>query len=406
VIDPEGRVQPRNLTSSANPVNEIVFSPVLGPDQFITEDQKTIILTGFNRQTKQQGFYQLDLTGGIKVIKLFEEAALFGGSSQAYVSVCNSSSSNGRFQILRKETDKKYPNLFLTQDFRNYVQLTDLKPEASINWISKELHNWKLDDGTNMQGILYKPENFDVSKKYPVIIEVYDQFSDQLFQYPFPCHSAGAVDKLYLVSKGYLVLTPDIHFETGKTGECFLNGVLAASKHLSKLEYVDTTKLGLQGHSFGGFGVNYIITHTNRFAAALSASANSNLTSSYTWNRGTIGQSNMGAIEIGQYGLGASFWEKPELYIENSPVFNADKITTPVLIIHNKLDPKVPYFQGLGFYLALRRLQRKCWMLEYEGEAHVVTKLENQLDYENRAVQFFDHFLKGENAVEWLNDTK
>jgi dipeptidyl aminopeptidase/acylaminoacyl peptidase len=199
-----------------------------------------------------------------------------------------------------------------------------------------------------------------------------------------------------------LVFTPDINFKVGEIGESYLNSVLSAINNLYKESYIDSTSIGLQGASLGGYGVNYIITHTNKFAAALSGAGVSNLTSDYTWYSDGSGVRRYLQHENGQYRMGCTIWERPDLYIKNSPIFSTDKVNTPILLLHNKLDENVPYSQGLGFYIGLRRLQKKAWMLEYEGEFHGILNPANQLDFETRAIEFFDLYLKRRSVPNWL----
>jgi dipeptidyl aminopeptidase/acylaminoacyl peptidase len=172
-------------------------------------------------------------------------------------------------------------------------------------------------------------------------------------------------------------------------------------KYLAKRSYVDAKRMGLQGHGFGGFETNYIITHSNLFAAAMSASGVTDFVSAY----GSIigdGSSRQRQYELYRDRIGASLWERPDLYIENSPVFWADRVTTPLLMMTNYNDGDVPCQQGIEFFTALRWLGKKAWMLQYDGEGHQIYSKTAQEDLTIRMAQFFEYYLKGEPPPKWM----
>jgi dipeptidyl aminopeptidase/acylaminoacyl peptidase len=264
--------------------------------------------------------------------------------------------------------------------------------------LTTELHHWKSPDGKLLQGILYKPENFDSTKKYPLIFHYYDQQSDGLNIYVEP----GPSDVLnipYFVSNGYVVFVPDIHYTIGEPGESALRSVTSAARYLSKYSWVDTTKMGLQGHSFGGYETNYLITHTNLFAAAAEANGATDLVSSY----GDLqaGASARWLFEIFQFRLRATLWGRPDLYIKNSPIFKVPSVTTPLLMMHPKNDPIVPWSQAVELFNAMHRLGKTVWMLQYDEGDHGLNG-KSAMDYTIRLTQFFDHYLKDAPAPLWI----
>jgi len=263
------------------------------------------------------------------------------------------------------------------------------------------LFKWKLPDGNIGEGILYKPENFDSLRKYPVILNFYENQADEVNNFLFPKLSSGDLDIPYFVSNGYLVLCPNIYFKVGHTGECALNSVLSAAKNLSRKSWVDSRKMGIHGHSMGGYEVNYIVSHTNFFAAASEGSGPTDLISGYGSLNGW-GISLQFIYEAYQLRLNSTLWNTPNMYIKNSPIFFADKVRTPLLIMHNKEDFQVPWQQGIEWYTALRRLRKKTWMLQYDDEGHAINSEQNQLDYSFRVMQFFDVYLKGDNPPKWM----
>ena len=209
------------------------------------------------------------------------------------------------------------------------------------------------------------------------------------------------MDILWYVSHGYLVLLPDIHYVIGRPAESAYHSVVSAVHYICKMPWVDRNRLGLQGHSFGAYEANYIVTRTSLFAAACCANGTSDLISESGEFVGNTG--NQGYYEMGQGRMGTTLWSRPDLYINQSPVFSADKVTTPLLILHSPLDMSVYYPQGLEWFISLRRLGKKSWMLQYPNEGHNLEEEEDQLDYTIRMNQFFDHFLKGTPAPEWMS---
>jgi len=158
--------------------------------------------------------------------------------------------------------------------------------------------------------------------------------------------------------------------------------------------------MGLQGHSFGGYETNYLITHSCLFAAACETAGVSDLISEYGSDaRGTYP---MYHAELSQGRIGATPWQRADLYINNSPIFNADKVTTPLLMMHNKGDDVVPFSQGMEFFMALRRLGKRVWLLQYDGSGHVINGNKSALDFTIRVTQFFAHYLKDDPAPTWM----
>jgi dipeptidyl aminopeptidase/acylaminoacyl peptidase len=283
----------------------------------------------------------------------------------------------------------------------SYKILTDIKPQEHYNWLTTQLIRWKTFSGEVGEGVLYKPENFDSTKKYPIIFHIYEKFSNQINEFKKPELSNGEMNVPYFVSNGYLVFEPDIHYNIGYPGESAYDYVISAAKQLSKLTYIDSMKMGLQGISFGGYEINFIIANTKIFAAASSSAGICNLVSGYGSLRGS-GISSQYIYETHQGRIGKTLWEKPDLYIKNSPIFNADRVSTPLLIMHNKGDQSVPWSQGIEWFTALRRLGKKVWMLEYDDEGHGIGGKNNMIDFSIRLKQFFDYYLECKSAPKWM----
>jgi dipeptidyl aminopeptidase/acylaminoacyl peptidase len=255
-----------------------------------------------------------------------------------------------------------------------------------------------------MRGLLYKPENFDSTRKYPMIIYYYERYSERLYSHFVPSPSRSTVNFPYYNSNGYLVFVPDIAYTTGQPGQDAYNSVMSGTLELMKRPYVDEKNIGLQGQSWGGYQTAWLVTRTGLFKAAMAGAPVSNMTSAYGGIRYESGRVREFQYEHTQSRIGGNLWEKRELYIDNSPLFFADRITTPLLIMSNDNDGAVPHTQGIEFFTALRRLGKPAWMLVYNGEEHNLTKRPNRMDLSLRMSQFFDHYLKGEPMPLWMKE--
>ena len=410
-VDPEDKAAPANLTNGYGRKHHQVFRYVdfnidrgSGYGGTISSSDK-LLLVAFDTQSKYNGFFNVQFGGGDPQKLTMGPYVYYFNSpiSSSDVNFFNrpiKAKSAERYLVTRMGP-QEYPNLYITTGFKKMDPMTNLSPQSEYNWYSCELIHWKTFDNKESAGILYKPEDFDPTKKYPVIFYYYEKLSDGLYQYLKPRLCAGELDIPSYVSNGYLVFVPDIHYNIGSPGESAYNSIVSAANYLSKFPWVDSNKMGLQGHSFGGYETNYIITKTSRFAAAAPAAGPVDLISGYGSLRGS-GESAEWLFEYSQFRLEATLWQNPQSYLNNSPIFNADKVKTPLLIMHNKNDGAVPFDQGIEWFTALRRLSKKVWLLQYDGEGHTLNKKENELDFTIRLRQFFDHYLKNAPAPKWM----
>ena len=282
-------------------------------------------------------------------------------------------------------------------------QLTHINPQQKeYNWGTAELYHWTAFDGTPLDGILYKPEDFDPAKKYPVMMYFYEKRSESLYSYVTPQPSWSTVNLAFYCSRGYLVFVPDIVYHAGTPGESAYNCVVSAAESLAKLPWVDKENMAIQGQSWGGYQVAYLITRTNLFKAAGAGAPVVNMTSAYGGIRWQTGMSRQFQYEQTQSRIGRDLWNGVELYMENSPLFKLPHVTTPVLIMHNDNDGAVPWYQGIEMFMGLRRLGKPAWLLEYNGEEHNLKERRNRKDLTIRLQQFFDHYLKGEPMPAWM----
>lgn len=295
------------------------------------------------------------------------------------------------------------PDIHLTDSsFRTLKKVTEANPQKQqILWGSGELMHYRNADGVLLEAALYKPENFDPSKKYPMMIYLYERLSQNVntFVRPAPGHS---INIAYYVSNGYLVLTPDIVYTTGHPGQSALKCVLPAIQAVVDKGFVNRDAIGIQGHSWGGYQTAYMLTQTNVFKAAEAGAPVADMISAYDGIRWGTGLPRQFQYEKTQSRIGGTIWEYPLRFIENSPIFMVDRVTTPLLILQNDADDAVPWYQGLELFLSMRRLGKEVYLFDYNGEPHHINRRPNQKDYTVRLQQFFDHFLKGAPEPEWM----
>lgn len=323
-------------------------------------------------------------------------------------------SKNSNVFLYTKESYNESPNLFvLHSGLLNYPQistqegtkLTSLNPQQSqYNWGTAELYHWKAFNGKEATGILYKPEDFDSTKKYPMIIYFYERLSDGLYNYIAPAPTPSRLNIPFFVSRGYLVFTPDIYYTKGHPGKDAYTYIVSGAQALSKKKWVDAKNIGIQGQSWGGYQVAYLITATNMFKAAWAGAPVVDMFSAYGGIRWESGMNRQFQYEKSQSRIGATPWERRDLYIENSPFFHLKKVTTPLVIMSNDADGAVPWYQGIEFFTAMRRLGKKVWLLNYNGEAHNLVERRNRKDIQIREQQYFDWLLKGEKPPKWITD--
>ena len=306
--------------------------------------------------------------------------------------------------IYWKENFATFPDIqFTTDRFKTSTRISDANPQQkNYKWGTIELYHWMDWDSVMRVGLLVKPAGYDTLRSYPTIVNFYERSSDDLNLHRTPAPHRSTINYAFYASRGYVIFNPDITYAIGKPGESAYQIVMSGITNLVKDRIADNDNLALQGHSWGGYQIAYILTRTNMFKCAEAGASVVNMTSAYLGIRGETGLSRMFQYEHEQSRLGKSLWEDPNLYITNSPLFKINKIETPLLLLHNNEDGHVPFEQGVEFYSALRRLGKTAWLLNYRGEPHWPVKWENKKDFNVRMAQFFDHYLKGAPMPEWM----
>ena len=296
-------------------------------------------------------------------------------------------------------------DLYVTDFGKSTEKLTAINPQQKdYNWGTVELYHWTAFDGRALDGLLFKPENFDPAKKYPVMIYFYETYSENLYKNIIVQPSWSTVNLIFYASRGYIVFVPDIFYTPGLPGQSAYNCIVSGAESLTKFPWVDKDNMAIQGQSWGGYQVAWLITRTNMFKAAGAGAPVSNMTSAYGGIRWESGMSRQFQYEQTQSRIGKDLWNGLELYMENSPLFRLPNVQTPVLIMHNDNDGAVPWYQGIEMFMGLRRLGKPAWLLEYNDEAHNLRERRNRKDLTIRLQQFFDHYLKGAPEPAWMRD--
>ena len=396
-VSPNGKDKAQRLTRGRE--NKLQYRYIrTDPEQTFFAADEEILLHVFDEKTKGSGYARLHLGTGKVTDLVFDENLYYGRSVKK--------AKNADTYVFTRENFATFPNLHLTSGrFKKTQQITDLNPQQKdYAWGTAEAYTWTAFDGQKIEGTLIKPAGFSSAKKYPMIVNFYERSSNRLHRHRAPYPHRSTINYAFYASRGYLIFNPDVPYKVGYPGESAYNAVVSGVEALIREGYVDAARIGAQGHSWGGYQVAHLATKTDIFAAIESGAPVVNMTSAYGGIRWGSGLSRMFQYEHTQSRIGGTLWEKPELYLENSPLFNTDKINTPILILHNDKDGAVPWYQGIEWFVALRRLDKKAWLLNYNDEPHWPVKLPNRKDFNVKMQEFFDHYLKGEEMPRWMRE--
>ena len=396
-VSPDGS-NARMITEGVGRKNDLSFRYVrLNPKERTIDPDKPILLYATNEITMATGFYRDQVKGDDLPENLIMADKNFSRRP--------SKAKNADILLFTRFSFDEYPDLWISDlEFKKFRKVTELGRQMEpFIWGKAELINFCSADGKPLKGILIKPENFDPAKKYPLMVYIYETLHQLLHRFRHPAPGT-TINPSYYVSNGYIIWMPDIEYDTGYPGKDALKCVLPGIQMLIRLGFIDPNAIGIEGHSWGGYQIAYMVTQTNIFAAAEAGAPVSNMISAYDGIRWGSGMVRQFQYERTQSRLGASLWEVPMRYIENSPIFWADKVQTPLLMIHNDQDDAVPWYQGIEYIMALRRLGKEAYMFNYNGEKHGLRKRINQKDWTVRMAEFFDHYLKGAPAPKWMTD--
>lgn len=357
------------------------------------ETDKPLFFSIFGDKTKESGYVKIDASNWNMGEKLLLDERVRG---------LNKAKEADAYTYI-KESYTDSPDIFFAKGaLKNAKQLSNTNPQQEkYAWGKTELIEYKNADGKKLQGLLHYPANYEKGKEYPMITYIYERRTDSKNNYIAPT-DRRAYNLTHYVQNGYFVFQPDIIYKTNHPGESAVDCVVPAVEKVLKTGMIDKDKVGLMGHSWGGYQTAFLITQTDLFSAAIAGAPLTNMISMYNsiyWNTGTPDQQ---IFETSQGRLREPYWNLMEEYVANSPVFQAQNIKTPVLMTFGDEDGAVDYHQGIEMYITMRRLSKPLIMLLYEGENHGLRKKENQKDYFNKVTEFFDHHLKGNAPKEWI----
>lgn len=393
-IDPSGVMAPRNLTDGEGRRAGMTFRVVdLDRDDPFLDSRTPLLLRAVDTLTKASGFWRDRIGGDGAPEKIVMADRNFAGLQKAR---------NAEQYLLTQSTFREFPDLWTGTDLASTTKISNANPQdAEYPRGSVELVSWFNGDGIPLRGLLYKPENFDPSKQYPMIVYFYEKLTDGLHNYQAPS-GRNTVNPLVYNSLGYVVFMPDIVYTDGQPGPSAAKSIIPGVQALIQKGFVDPRRVGITGQSWGGYQSAYLITVTNMFAAAVPNATVVNMTSAYGGIRWQSGLARTFQYEHTQSRIGGSLWQYPERYIENSPLFRLDRVTTPVLFMANDNDGAVPWYQGIEFYVAMRRLQKEAYMVVYNGDEHNPTKRANQKDIDRKMQEFFAVKLQGAEPPSWM----
>ena len=405
-VDPSGQTPPRALTRGEGRAAETRYRLVNldrdggGWGQAQPEGgwvtNRPVLLSAFQTRTKDAGFSRTRLDRERSPERLVMEPRLFSTPVKA--------KDEDRL-LFTQQTFQDFPDLWVSgPDLQDRTRISEANPQqAEYRWGTAELVEWTSADGIPLQGIVIKPEDFDPNRKYPLMVYFYDRSSDGLHRHYAPIPHRSIINHTMYASHDYVVFIPDIVYRIGYPGESAVNAINPGIFHLLDQGFIDRERIGLQGHSWGGYQIAFMVTRSrDLYRAAAPGAPVANMTSAYGGIRRQTGLVRQFQYERTQSRLGGSLWEMPLRYIENSPLFWVDKIETPLLIMHNDADGHVPWEQGIELFVALRRLGKPAWMINYNDEPHWPTSFANRRDWNIRMKQFFDHFLKDAPPPVWM----
>lgn len=318
-------------------------------------------------------------------------------------------------KLLKAKEKNNY--IFIEQNFTNSPSIilkSYLSPQIKtvvktnnqqqqFHWGFSEMIHYTNSNRIPLNGALFYPANYDSRLRYPMIVYIYSKSSGEIHNYINPTlHNVAGYNVTTLTANGYFVLFADISYEEGNPGISALDCVTNAVKSVNDRNIIDSSKVGLLGHSFGGYETNFILTQSNLFAAAISGSGVSDMIHEYFTINSDHLKPEIWRFENQQFRMNRSFYQDKDSYLRNSPILNAEKINTPLLTWTGKNDQTVKPEQTMAFFVALRRLQKTHIMLQYPNEQHSLSSDIAQEDLSRKTIEWFDYYLKKEKPADWI----
>ncbi len=393
-ILPDGS-KARMITQGIGRKDKLVFRyQRLDRDERTVPDKTPLLLATTDDTTRASGVYRVTLAQNAAPAKVVMLDKLMRISEKA---------KNADVYVHTEQRFDEFPDLWVSgADLSDARKVSDANPQQTeYTWGKADLIEYINGDGVPLPAVLIKPDDFDPSKKYPLMVYIYETLASSLHRYYTPSPGTS-INMARYVSNGYVILQPDIIYEVGYPGPSSLKCVIPAVEKILGMGFIDPKRIGIQGHSWGGYEISYMITQTDIFAAVEAGASVVNMTSAYGGIRWGTGMSRAFQYEKTQSRIGAPLWSRALQFIENSPLFWVERVKTPYLTIHNDEDDAVPWYQGIEFFSALRHLGKEAYMFNFNGEKHGLRQRENQKYWTVCLDEFFDHFLLGTPEPEWM----
>jgi dipeptidyl aminopeptidase/acylaminoacyl peptidase len=356
------------------------------------DDSKPVFISAYGDKTKKFGYYKYE---NGKTEKLIYADMLVNRLSKA---------KDANTFIYVKQDYHVSPQIYVTDNFAGEKNIFSTNPQQKYYyWGKSELVSFTNTKGQKLQGALFYPANYEPGKKYPMVVYIYEILSNTVHNYINP-GIRSAYNTSNFTTGGYFIFRPDIVYDINDPGLSAVNCVVPAVKEVIKTGMIEEDKIGLMGHSWGAYQTSFLITQTNLFHAACAGAPLTDLISmsmSIYWNSGYTDQK---IFETSQGRFDGPWYDRMQEHMRNSPMFNADKITTPLLVAFGDKDGAVDWHQGIEMYGTMRRMMKPHVMLVYADENHGLAKKENQIDYQKRQRQWFDHYLLGKPAEKWITE--
>jgi len=404
---------PRNLTGGVGRRLQIAFryrrtepaantqepgeeaGPARQTEEPVIATSRPLLLSAVDERTKASGLYRVSFAGNAEPSRVVMLDKAFGVPLKAR---------NADVYVFTLSRFEEFPNLWASSGaFTDMKKVSEANPQqAGYNWGRSELIEYVNADGKTLKAILTRPENFDPAQKYPMLVYIYEQLSNNLHRYVAPAPGGSSINVTRYVSNGYIILQPDIVYDVGYPGDSALKCVLPAVQKVLSMGFVDPQRVGIQGHSWGGYQISYMITKTNIFRAVEAGASVVDMFGGYGGIRWGTGMSRAFQYEKAQSRIGVPPWKNPLIYMENSPLFWIENIRTPYLTMANDEDDAVPWQQGIEFFTAMRRLGKEAYMFTYNGEKHGLRQRENQKHWTVHLAEYFDYFFKDAPKPEWM----
>jgi dipeptidyl aminopeptidase/acylaminoacyl peptidase len=367
-----------------------IVGPVAGGRVASSDRGDSIVVLAEQTATKQIGFFRIDL-------KTKTAQKIFERDMAIREPVLRTDVAGGKIAYVSEDIGHPEDIWLLEGDYRAPRKISQINPVLEgVSMGSSRVVTWRGLDGQELRGALLLPANYRDGERFPLIVNVYggSNRSEEVNRFGFG--SVGAENLQILATRGYAVLLPDSPLASGTPMHQLAKTVLPGVNRVVELGIADPSRLGIMGHSYGGYSTLSLIVQTKIFKAAVDSAGPANLFAEYTSMNKTGESFGIGWVEGGQGGMSGHPWQQRDAYIENSPFFYLDRVDTPLLIIHGDLDQAVPVSQGEAVFVSLRRLGKKVVFVKYEGEGHWEGEWSspNVEDYWNRVISWFNEHLK------------